>query len=88
MHWVDANTSITAQVRRFGHLFTSENPAAEQDLHAALNPDSKTVIEKAMLEPALAAEPVGAQVQFERLGYFCVDAIQQLTSRSSTRLCP
>ena len=29
--------------------------------------------EKARLEPALAGEPAGTRVQFERLGYFCVD---------------
>ena len=27
----------------------------------------------ALLEPSLAEAPVGETVQFERLGYFCVD---------------
>ena len=73
LHWVDANRAINAQVRRFEHLFTSENPGAEDDLLAALNPNSKTVIEAAKIEAILASDPVGAQVQFERLGYFSVD---------------
>ncbi len=73
LHWVDANSCAEAQVRRFEHLFTSENPGAEDDLLAALNPNSKTVIEAAKIEPVLATDPVGAQVQFERLGYFSVD---------------
>ena len=73
LHWVDANRAINAQVRRFEHLFTSENPGTEDDLLAALNPNSKTVIEAAKIEPILASDPVGAQVQFERLGYFSVD---------------
>ncbi len=73
LHWVDANRAINAQVRRFEHLFTSENPGAEDDLLSALNPNSKTVIEEAKIEPILASDPVGAQVQFERLGYFSVD---------------
>jgi glutaminyl-tRNA synthetase len=73
LHWVDANRAINAQVRRFEHLFTSENPGAEDDLLSALNPNSKTVIEAAKIEPILASDPVGAQVQFERLGYFSVD---------------
>ena len=60
-------------LRRFEHLFTSENPGAEDDLLSALNPNSKTVIEAAKIEPILASDPVGAQVQFERLGYFSVD---------------
>ena len=73
LHWVDANSCATAQVRRFEHFFTSENPGAEDDFLAVLNPNSKTVIEAAKIEPILATDPVGAQVQFERLGYFCVD---------------
>ena len=73
LHWVDANSCATAQVRRFEHLFTSENPGAADDFHSVLNPNSRTVIEAAKIEPVLATDPVGAQVQFERLGYFCVD---------------
>ena len=73
LHWVDANSCATAQVRCFEHLFTSENPGAEDDFLAVLNPNSKSVIEAAKIEPVLATDPVGAQVQFERLGYFCVD---------------
>ncbi len=72
LHWVDANSHKTAEVRRYGHLFTSENPGAEEDFLAVINPDSKKVVE-ALIEPALADDPVGTQVQFERLGYFCVD---------------
>ena len=74
LHWVDAERAVSAEVRRYEHLFTSENPAAEEDFLAAVNPNSKTVIEDARIEPALAGDPVGANVQFERLGYFCVDA--------------
>ncbi len=73
LHWVDANSCATAQVRRFEHLFTSENPGTEDDFLSVLNPNSKTVIEASKIEPVLATDPVGAQVQFERLGYFCVD---------------
>ncbi len=73
LHWVDAERALEAEVRRYGHLFTSENPAGEEDFLKTVNPESKTVIPKAKIEPALADDPVGAYVQFERLGYFCVD---------------
>jgi glutaminyl-tRNA synthetase len=73
IHWVDANSAIDAQVRRFTHLFASENPGAEDDMLAAVDQNSKTVIDGVKLEPALANESVGAQVQFERLGYFSKD---------------
>jgi glutaminyl-tRNA synthetase len=72
MHWVSAKHAVNAEVRRFEHLFTSENPAAEDDLIAAVNPNSIRVLE-AKIEPVLVNAPVGAQVQFERLGYFSVD---------------
>ena len=73
LHWVDASRAVNAQVRRFQHLFLSENPIAADDFLSTINPDSKTVIDEAKIEPALAEEPAGTQVQFERLGYFCVD---------------
>jgi glutaminyl-tRNA synthetase len=31
------------------------------------------VVEECLVEPTLAASPVGETVQFERLGYFCAD---------------
>ena len=40
-----------------------------------LNPESKTVLSDAMLEPSLASASVGDTFQFERLGYFCVDRV-------------
>jgi len=72
LHWVDARQCVDAEVRRFGHLFTSEIPAQEDDLLAAINPDSLSIT-TAKAEPALASDAVGAQVQFERIGYFSVD---------------
>ncbi|MFY0610672.1 MAG: glutamine--tRNA ligase/YqeY domain fusion protein [Hyphomicrobiaceae bacterium] len=73
LHWVSAEHAISAEVRRFAHLFTDENPGAIEDMIAAINPQSLTVIDDAKIEPALAGDAIGAQVQFERLGYFCVD---------------
>ena len=37
-----------------------------------INKDS-LIVSEAYLEPYLATLPAGAKVQFERLGYFCVD---------------
>ena len=72
LHWVAVQTALTAKVRLYEHLFTMENPGAEEDFLASLNPDSlRTVI--ARLEPALSALQTGDRVQFERIGYFCVD---------------
>ena len=49
------------------------NPDAEEDLTAALNPQSLTVLSGAKVEPALASAPPGTRFQFERTGYFSVD---------------
>ena len=46
---------------------------ALKDWREGLNPESKIVVENAMLEPSLLHLPVESHVQFERLGYFTVD---------------
>ena len=73
LHWVNAGDCVEAEVRRFEHLFTSENPAAEEDFTTVLNPTSKTVLSNVKVEPALAETAMGMQVQFERKGYFALD---------------
>jgi glutaminyl-tRNA synthetase len=73
LHWVSAAHGVVAQVRLYEHLFTRPDPGAEGDILADLNPESLTVLEDCRLEPGLAQAPVGAPVQFERLGYFCPD---------------
>ena len=74
LHWVSAAHAVPAEVRLYDRLFTKENPSeGKGDFMDALNPDSLEVIPEALVEPSLAALPVGERVQFERLGYFCVD---------------
>jgi glutaminyl-tRNA synthetase len=73
LHWVAAADAIKAEVRLYNHLFTRPDPGADGDLIADLNPDSLEVLHDCLLEPALAAAPVGEAVQFERIGYFCAD---------------
>jgi glutaminyl-tRNA synthetase len=77
IHWVSAANAIDAEVRIYENLFSKENPnelAHGQDFTANLNPNSLEVITHAKLEPSLANAEVGSRYQFERLGYFCVDA--------------
>jgi glutaminyl-tRNA synthetase len=73
LHWVAAADAITAEVRLYSHLFARPDPGADGDIMADLNPDSLEVLRGCLLEPALAAAPIGEAVQFERLGYFCAD---------------
>jgi glutaminyl-tRNA synthetase len=74
LHWVSAAHAAEGEVRLYGHLFTRPDPGAEGDLLDDLDPRSEEVLQDVRLEPSLAALPVGTRVQFERLGYFCVDA--------------
>jgi glutaminyl-tRNA synthetase len=74
LHWVSAAHAQPAEVRLYETLFRTELPGAESgDFLADLNPASLEVLPRAWVEPSLAALPAGARVQFERLGYFCVD---------------
>ncbi len=73
LHWVSAAHAVSAEVRLYDHLFTRPDPGADGDLLADLNPSSLEVIERALLEPSIAAFAAGERFQLERLGYFCVD---------------
>lgn len=76
IHWVSAPHAVAGEVRLYGRLFTEAYPDGEEgrDPFDFLNPDSVITVGGAKLEPALADAPGGAPVQFERMGYFCVDA--------------
>ncbi len=73
LHWLSAGHALPAEVRLYSHLFTRSDPGADGDMLADLNPESLEVLEGAVVERSLAEIPVGDTVQFERLGYFCVD---------------
>jgi glutaminyl-tRNA synthetase len=73
LHWVSARHAAEAEVRLYDHLFTRPDPGAEGDLLDDLNPRSEELLTGCRIEPALSGLAPGARVQFERLGYFCVD---------------
>ena len=75
LHWVSAKHAVPAEVRLYDHLFAKENPsqvAEGQTFRDNLSPES-LVKRQAYLEPWLGTLESGAKVQFERLGYFCMD---------------
>lgn len=75
IHWVSAAHAVPAEVRLYEHLFAVENPSAVKEGKTFLdnlNPHSLQVV-TAMLEPSLRDRRPGERVQFERLGYFCMD---------------
>ncbi|MDR2051034.1 MAG: glutamine--tRNA ligase/YqeY domain fusion protein [Deltaproteobacteria bacterium] len=75
LHWVSAPHCAKAEVRLYDRLFTLDDPddvPEGKTFLDAINPDSLKALEAA-LEPALAEYGADSRVQFERLGYFCVD---------------
>jgi glutaminyl-tRNA synthetase len=75
-HWVSAPHAVDARVRQYDRLFLKEDPEdvpEGQDFTASLNPNALEHIEGCKLEPSLAGAAPGTRVQFERIGYFCVD---------------
>jgi glutaminyl-tRNA synthetase len=74
IHWVNAATAHEAEVRLYDRLFRVENPAADEaDFKDLINPDSLVIINKAYMEPSLAAATILNRYQFIRKGYFCLD---------------
>tara|TARA_R110002167_G_scaffold41560_3_gene126797 strand:+ start:10254 stop:12011 length:1758 start_codon:yes stop_codon:yes gene_type:complete len=74
LHWVSVEHALTAEVRLYDRLFTEESPDThkDKDFLEFVNPESLKVI-TGFLEPSLASVKTGDQIQFQRLGYFCVD---------------
>ena len=76
IHWVSCADSVEAEVRLYDRLFTDEDPASVKDRSLAemINPESLVVVKHARIEPFLAQGKVGDHYQFQRIGYFTVDA--------------
>lgn len=73
IHWVSVAHAKTVEVRLYDRLFNVENPAAEEDFKASINPDSLEILSNVYVEPdMLHAEP-GKGYQFIRKGYFTLD---------------
>lgn len=76
IHWVSAQHAVDAEVRLYDVLF--ENEKADDvpegtDWKETVNP-AALVVKTAKVEPSLASAVAGQSFQFERTGYFCVDA--------------
>jgi glutaminyl-tRNA synthetase len=74
IHWVDAATSVPAEVRLYERLFKVPRPEeGGGDFLEHLDPHSLEVVTTARLEKSLASAEVGSRWQLERVGYFIVD---------------
>ena len=78
LHWLSAEHSLEAEVRLYDRLFNKAIPddgKDGQDFRAHLNPNSIETLTGCRVEPGLEKAQNGTRFQFERLGYFCMDAI-------------
>ncbi len=73
IHWVSAGKSIRATVNLYDKLFNVPEPAAHEDIHEILNPQSLLVMNNAVLEESMKDAKNGTSYQFMRKGYFCLD---------------
>jgi glutaminyl-tRNA synthetase len=72
IHWLAEADAVKAEIRLYNTLFARPDPGADRDVMADINPESLEVLH-GLVEPALAATPIGETVQFERTGYFTPD---------------
>ena len=78
LHWVSEEHAVDAEVHLYNHLFESADPSGGEgkgDFISGLNPESLVTLTSCKVEPSLADAEPGARYQFERQGYFCVDAV-------------
>ena len=73
IHWVSSNHCFDAEVRLYDRLFTVPEPAREEDFLKVVNPRSLEIV-AAKLENSLRDAASGVPFQFERMGYFTLEA--------------
>jgi len=76
IHWVSASHAHPITVYQYDRLFNDINPAREEDFMQFLNKDSLQ-IQHAFAEPAIKSQTLHDVLQFERLGYYCVNDVSQ-----------
>ena len=79
IHWVSAKHAHGAEVRLYDRLYKVPDPEGVADL----NPESMRAV-SAQLEPALRDAKAEERFQFERHGYFVMDAAHRAFNRTVT----
>jgi glutaminyl-tRNA synthetase len=75
IHWVSAERAVPAEIRLYDRLFNVPDPAAAEGeaFIKSLNPNSLETLSSGFVEASLKDAAPGSRLQFERLGYFCID---------------
>ena len=72
IHWVAAETAISAEARLYENIVDEEKGVYNEDGTINVNPNSLTVC-NCFVEPELGGAKPGEHFQFMRNGFFCVD---------------
>jgi len=75
IHWVSCAQAHPVTILQYDRLFTVPNPGQDDNFLQFLNPDSLKV-QQAFCEPSLANSAMNEVFQFERLGYYCVNKVE------------
>jgi glutaminyl-tRNA synthetase len=75
IHWVSAAHAVDAEVRVYDRLYTEPNPGAAEDFISLINLQSLQSFPDAKLEPSILDATPEDRFQFERVGYFCFDSV-------------
>ena len=73
IHWVSAEYGKKVTVRLYENLINEELGVYNEDGSLNLNPNSLTVLDNCIVEPALAEAKAYESFQFVRQGFFCAD---------------
>ena len=81
IHWVSEQQSHPAEVRLYDRLFKVPNPDNEENFLNAINTNSLEVLTDCRVEASLLDAQPENRFQFERTGYFCLDAIDSVNGK-------
>ena len=81
IHWVSEADSLPAEIRLYDRLFTVPNPDNEANFLDAINHNSLEVLSDCRIEASLQNADADTRYQFERTGYFCLDAIDSVDGK-------
>eukprot|EP01080_Neovahlkampfia_damariscottae_P004272 gene4272-7608_t len=81
IHWLSPSKNnklpLTAEVRIYKTLFTTDDPMSEQNWEKTIDQSSEEIIKNAYIDPVFLMKEklnVFSHYQFERLGFFTVDS--------------
>ncbi len=81
IHWVSEQHSHPAEIRLYDRLFKVPNPDSEENFLDVINSASLEVLEGCRVEASLAETQSDGRYQFERIGYFCRDAVDSVDGK-------